>query len=281
MNSTPGFRVLQALVLFGILVACAIAANLYFGEPDWNQLQEWTASLTRDFDNLSRFAAPVAFISLATLVVPLLPLSARALHRFREDTRLSFSAIRCSTRDYAWTADKVSSKDSRSKRSADYPFAQPYAHRLTCWRGMLLNTGADPVLDVTLVNRSKDAFLIASIGFEVMSVGSIQERRDPVVPKPADQPELADCHVLPVPDTQELLRRARVRHDGHDTLTVECNVEEAIELNQPLYLRPSKMFRFDLQLSRFSERTPLHALGRIVVHTDSGAFRSPVIYFRR
>jgi hypothetical protein len=281
MIGTPRLRVLPALVMLAMVVACAISASLYFGEPDWNRSQAWIEPIMRHFDSLTRFAAPVAFISLATLVVPLLPRGARAIVRFREDTRLSFSAIRCSTRDDAWTADKLSAPGSRWKRSPDYPFAQPYAHRLTCWRGMLLNTGADPVLDVTLLNQSKDAFLIASIGIEVLRVGSIQERRDPVAFAQPDRREFADCYVLPVPDTQELLSRARTRRKAQHTFTVDCNVEEAIELPEPFYLRPSKSFRFDLRLSRFSERTPLHALARLVVHTDSGAFRSPAIYFRR
>src|SRR5690348_5010643 len=125
MNDTPGLRGLWAIVMFALVMACAIAASLYFGEPDWNRSLAWIASVTRDFDSLTRFAAPVAFISLATLVVPLLPRGARAIVRLRDDTRLNFAAIRCSTRDDAWTADKLSAPGSRWKRSADYPFAQP------------------------------------------------------------------------------------------------------------------------------------------------------------
>ena len=78
-------------------------------------------------DDMSRFlqiAAPVAFVSLATLVVPLLPRSARVLGGDKEDARLIFGAIRSSARDESWIAEKLRGSMRRLRRSAEYPFAR-------------------------------------------------------------------------------------------------------------------------------------------------------------
>ena len=235
-------------------------------------------------DDMSRFlqiAAPVAFVSLATLVVPLLPRSARVLGRDREDTRLTFGAIRSSARDESWIADKLRGSMTRLRRSAEYPFVEPYAYRLTCWRGILFNTGADPVLDVTVTNRSAAAFLIARIGIEMLSVGSITERRDPFFAAQPVRRELEDCFAIQMPDTLTLFKHARAENADRDLLAIDIDHAQVTDLGEPYYLRPTKSFRFDLQLLGFCENTPLHALARVVLHTDGGVFHSPVIYFRR
>ena len=237
-------------------------------------------SIADDMSRLLQIAAPVAFVSLATLVVPLLPRSARVLGRDKEGTRLTFGAIRSSARDESWTADKLRASMTRLRRSAEYPFAQPYAYRLTCWRGILLNTGADPVLDVTVTNPSAAAFLIARIGIEMLSVGSITERRDLFFAAPPVRRELEDCYAIEMPDTLTVFKHARAQNADRDLLAIDIDHAQVTELGEPYYLRPTKSFRFDLQLLGFCENTPLHALARIVLHTDGGVFHSPVIYFR-
>ena len=62
---------------------------------------------------------------------------------------------------------------------------------------------------------------------------------------------------------------------------MDVSLEEATDLSEPFYLRPTKSFRFELRLLDFCENVPLHAMARLVLQTDGGTFRSPAIYFRR
>ena len=240
-----------------------------------------TLSFASDLDDILRIAGPFAFFSLAGLFVPLLPRSARSSPSEQGDTRLGFAAIRLSPHDQSWTADSTSGHTTRLKRTADYPFAQPYAQRLTCWRGILLNASADPVLDITVANRSSDAFLVTSIGIEILSVGCIPERRNPFgSTEPVPGPEM-DCYAVQMPDTMTSFKSARGQDGESDFFAIDTELEQSMDLSEPFYLRAAKSFRFELRLEEFGANTPLHALGRVVLHTDGGVFRSPAIYFRR
>jgi hypothetical protein len=268
-------RIIVGVVL--ATISCALYAHL-FGV----QLSDFPAlSLASDMEHILRLAGPFAFFSLAGLFVPLLPRSARSSPLAQGDTRLGFAAIRLSPHDQSWTADSTSGHTTRLKRTGDYPFAQPYAQRLTCWRGILLNASADPVLDITVANRSSDAFLITGIGIEILSVGCIPERRNPFGSTDPVPGQTAECYSVQMPDTMTPFKNARGQDRESDFFSIDTDLEQTMELSEPFYLRAAKSFRFELRLEDFGARTPLHALGRIVLHTDGGVFRSPAIYFRR
>ena len=268
----------RIVVGVGLAAVCSALYAHLFGV----QLSDFPSlSFASDLDDILRIAGPFAFFSLAGLFVPLLPRSARSSLSEPGDTRLGFVAIRLSPHDQSWTADSTSGHTTRLKRTADYPFALPYAQRLTCWRGILLNASADPVLDITVANRSSDAFLVTSIGIEVLSVGCIPERRNPFGSTEPVPGQAVDCYCVQMPDTMTSFKSARGQDGESDSIVIDTDLEQSMDLSEPVYLRAAKSFRFELRLEDFGTNTPLHALGRIVLHTDGGVFRSPAIYFRR
>jgi hypothetical protein len=234
-----------------------------------------------DLTEIAGLAGPLAFVSLATLIAPLLPRSARFSMAGQDDTRLAFSAIRVSRHDDFWTADSALGSAGKMKRAADYPFAQTCAHRLTCWRGMLLNSGADPILDITVANRCTEAFLVAAIGIEIIGVGCAPERRGALGARTSAQVAPRDGYAVQTPSALALFERAHQANGNRDFFAMDVSLEEATDLSEPFYLRPTKSFRFELRLLDFCENVPLHAMARLVLQTDSGTFRSPAIYFRR
>jgi hypothetical protein len=137
------------------------------------------------------------------------------------------------------------------------------------------------VLDITVANRSSDAFLITSIGIEIFTVGCIPERRNPSGSTDPVPGQAADGYSVQMPDTMTVFRSAREQDGERDFFAVDTDAAQSMELSTPFYLRAAKSFRFEFRLQDFGANTPLHALGRVVLYTDSGVFRSPAIYFRR
>src|SRR6185312_1988655 len=104
---------------------------------------------------------------------------------------------------------------------------------------------------------------------------------DPVGSTEAVAGPAVDWYSIPMPDTMTAFKRARAQDGESDFFAIETDLEQSTDLHEPFYLRAAKSFRFELRLEDFGPNTPLHALGRIVLHTDGGVFRLPAIYFRR
>ncbi len=274
-DSTRTSRVVSVAVL---AVALLLAVSPYLAGAQAGNVQ-----LPVFADGMSQFlrvGAPVVFVALAGLFAPMLPKNMlRSLAR-RNSSLISFSAVRLSRDDAFWTADTIRGGRAKSARAtADYPFSQPYVHRLTCWRGLLLNTGADPILDVTLTNQSSDVFLITSLGIEIIAAGCVPERRDGISVEPVLATQYSG-HGVQTPDALTLFRLAHAQNGRRPSFALDVELISITELTEPVYLRPTKSFRFELCLQNFCASTPLHTLARIVAISDTAAIRSDVIYFR-
>jgi hypothetical protein len=235
--------------------------------------------------SLLSFAGPVAVLSLAGLFVPMIGKGSRAAQGAREKEAVGFLAIRLSGQEHSWTADAADGALRGLKRTKDYPFAQPYAYRFTCWRALLLNVATDPVIDITAVNRGQEAILVTSIGIEIVAVAAMQERREPVdVQPPLSIP--GATRVVPVPDTLALLpqQEAHAEDEFHLELAktvIEADASNSITLSEPFYLRAGKAWRFEMLLYGLCARTPPHALLRVTLGTETAILRSAPIYLRR
>jgi hypothetical protein len=238
-------------------------------------------SLAAELGSILGFAGPVMLVSLAGLIVPLLPAGTRFAGKSETETKLLFSAIRVSRHDEFWTADAARASAAKARRAGDYPFSQSYAHRLTCWRGILLNAGADPILDITVANPNDNALLIAQIGIEIIAAGCAPERRDSLSTQASAPIEARGWFAVQTPDTLELFTHAHRAAGSGDLFAMDLSLSDTTTLSEPFYLRPNKSFRFELRLINFCDSVPLHTLARLVLHTDDGVHRSPVIYFRR
>jgi hypothetical protein len=261
-----------------LIAALGIALTLYLFGMEVGDLR--VPPLAGGTNPILRIAGPVVLFSLAALFVPLLPKSPRFASSGKDDATLLFSAVRVSRYDDYWTANSARHSTAKLKRAGNYPFSRPCAHRLTCWRGILLNAGADPVLDITVINRSTEAFLVAKVGIEIVGIGRIPERRDVLGASAPVSIPVRDCYAVETPETLQLFREAHRRCGNRDIFALDTSLAQATDLSEPFYLRPAKSFRFELRLLGFCERTPLHALVKLVLHTDGGAFQSPAIYFR-
>lgn len=235
--------------------------------------------------SLLSFAGPVAVLSLAGLFVSILGKSARADQRAREKESVGFTAIRLSGQEHSWTADTADGALRGLKRTNDYPFAQPYAYRFTCWRALLLNVATDPVIDVTAVNQGEEAILVTSVSIEVVAVGATRERREAVdIQPPLSIP--GATRVVPVPDTLGLMPQDTAHGEDEFQLelakaVVQTDVKTSIALSEPFYLRAGKAWRFEMLLYGLCARTPSHALLRVTLGTETQTLRSAPIYLRR
>ena len=142
--------------------------------------------------------------------------------------------------------------------------------------------GADPLLDVTLLNTSEKPVICSAVGIEILRV-----MHDPIrglLPGAAKIPR-SGYYQIKIPNILSKIRDIRIQRISLNRFISPDRFHEPIDVSEtvwhtlpdPIYLERGAPYRFGLLLKYYSIRMPTLARVRLCVSTDQEICRSSLI----
>lgn len=180
------------------------------------------------------------------------------------------------------------SNKSQYWKEKDISIRTPFG--LPCDRHFALNKlirGADPIFDVTLLNRLPQPLVVTDVGIFIESIAfDITEYG---FPKPEKIPT-SDEYIIEMPNLwdkhkkvfREYIRRYKAEDFKwlwkHGAAKVHTKEFVFLQLPNPIFLEPNAPYRFDLFLKNFDKNLPNHVLLRVCVKTGNALHQSQSFY---
>jgi TIR domain len=170
---------------------------------------------------------------------------------------LAFAVIRIDLNDTEW--EEVPDDLDRN------PFAQTYRSLYKLHDPLSLS--AEPLFDVTAVNRSGQPLILSEVGVEIVKVAQVAYKygRSHV-----SDIVMTHSFSLEMPDLLAALRRTKKHLDKPVVVDriVSCRSKH------PILIDEAGPIRYGLKLGKYVERMPNHAVLRLWARTDAGEARS-------
>ncbi len=130
----------------------------------------------------------------------------------------------------------------------------------------------DPILDVTIINRSPESRLLSSVGIVV--VGASHAARLDLGGGGAEPVDLHRTYQLPLPDVRRLLAEAQRAACAVECPWVDLEGDSTCRLPDPILIEAGRASRYGLHLFDYTDYCPTEVELVLWARTDAGEVRS-------